>query len=155
LGGGSAIPCASPPTQPYIFPIIHFGYTTLLTGMTGISLHLQWPLTPQSHGSFTQREPLFFVRDRTQRLYKVQIIFPLRKFNYILKGRVTLHCSTSLCTCAPTYVGATMYKATMNWLGQFLYSYSEANSITKKFKIGNYVMEYVFNKPMSMWIYQD
>jgi hypothetical protein len=26
--------------------------TSLLTGMTGISLHVQWPLTSQSHGSF-------------------------------------------------------------------------------------------------------
>jgi hypothetical protein len=30
----------------------------LLTGMTGISLHMQWPLTSQSHGSVSQREPL-------------------------------------------------------------------------------------------------
>jgi hypothetical protein len=33
------------------FPIIPFGSTTLLTGMIGISLHMQWPLTSQSHGS--------------------------------------------------------------------------------------------------------
>jgi hypothetical protein len=26
--------------------------TTLFTRMTGISLHVQWPLTSQSHGSF-------------------------------------------------------------------------------------------------------
>jgi hypothetical protein len=25
--------------------------TILLSGMTGISLHMQWPLTSQSHGS--------------------------------------------------------------------------------------------------------
>jgi hypothetical protein len=36
---------------PPFFPIILFGYKTLLTGMTGISLHMQWPLTSQSHGS--------------------------------------------------------------------------------------------------------
>jgi hypothetical protein len=30
---------------PPIFPIFLFLYTTLLTGMTGISLHVQWPLT--------------------------------------------------------------------------------------------------------------
>jgi hypothetical protein len=28
--------------------MILFGSTTLLTGMTGISLHMQWPLTSQS-----------------------------------------------------------------------------------------------------------
>jgi hypothetical protein len=28
----------------------------LLTGMTGISLHMQWPLASQSHGSVSQRE---------------------------------------------------------------------------------------------------
>jgi hypothetical protein len=30
----------------------------LLTGMTGISLHMQWPLTSQLHGSVSQREQL-------------------------------------------------------------------------------------------------
>jgi hypothetical protein len=42
------------------FPIILFGSTTLLTGMTGISLHMQWPLTSKAHGSFSQREQLVF-----------------------------------------------------------------------------------------------
>jgi hypothetical protein len=28
----------------------------LLTKMTGISLHMQWPLTSQLHGSVSQRE---------------------------------------------------------------------------------------------------
>jgi hypothetical protein len=32
----------------------------LLTGMTGNSLHKQWPLTSQSHGSVSQREQLVF-----------------------------------------------------------------------------------------------
>jgi hypothetical protein len=40
----------------------------LLTGMTGISLHMQWPLTSQLHGSVSQREQLFFfVTDQTPR----------------------------------------------------------------------------------------
>jgi predicted Zn-dependent protease len=30
----------------------------LLTGMTGISLHMQWPQTSQLHGSVSQREQL-------------------------------------------------------------------------------------------------
>jgi hypothetical protein len=30
--------------------------TNLLTGMTGISLHMQWPLTSQSHGSFIKEK---------------------------------------------------------------------------------------------------
>jgi hypothetical protein len=46
---------------PPFFPIILFGSTTLLTGMTGISLHIQWPLTSQLHGSVSQREQLFFL----------------------------------------------------------------------------------------------
>jgi hypothetical protein len=42
---------------PPLFPIILFLSTTLLTGMTGISLHLQWPLTSQSHGSTQENFP--------------------------------------------------------------------------------------------------
>jgi hypothetical protein len=42
----------------HFFPIILLGSTTLLTRMTGISLHMQWPLTSQSHGSVSQREQL-------------------------------------------------------------------------------------------------
>jgi hypothetical protein len=45
---------------PPFFLIILFGTTTLLSGMTGISLYMQWPLTYQPHGSFSQREQLFF-----------------------------------------------------------------------------------------------
>jgi hypothetical protein len=39
--------------------------------MTGISLHMQWPLTSQPHGSVSQREQLFcfFVTDQTPRPY--------------------------------------------------------------------------------------
>jgi hypothetical protein len=51
---------------PPFFPIILLGSTTLLTGMTGISLQMQWPLTYQSHASVSQREP-FFVTDQTPR----------------------------------------------------------------------------------------
>jgi hypothetical protein len=32
---------------PPYFPNILWGFTTLLTGMTGISLHIKWPLTSQ------------------------------------------------------------------------------------------------------------
>jgi hypothetical protein len=49
---------------PPFFPIILFGFSTLLTGMTGNSLHMQWPLTSQSHGSVSQREQ-FFIMDQT------------------------------------------------------------------------------------------
>jgi hypothetical protein len=42
----------------------------LLTGMSGISLHMQWPLTSQLHGSVSQREQLFFfVTDQTPSPY--------------------------------------------------------------------------------------
>jgi hypothetical protein len=44
----------------YLFLIILFGSTTLSTSMTGISLHMQWPLTSQLHGSVSEREQLFF-----------------------------------------------------------------------------------------------
>jgi hypothetical protein len=33
--------------------------TTLLTGMTGISFHMQWPLTSQSHGNFLRVHSYF------------------------------------------------------------------------------------------------
>jgi hypothetical protein len=46
--GVSASPYASSPPS---FPMILFLSTTLLTGMTVISLHMHWPLTSQSHGS--------------------------------------------------------------------------------------------------------
>jgi hypothetical protein len=39
----------------------------LLTGMTGNSLHMQWPLTSQSHGSVSQMNNWFFVMDQTPR----------------------------------------------------------------------------------------
>jgi hypothetical protein len=39
---------------------LFFWSTTLLTEMTGISLHRQWPLTSQLHGSVSQREQLVF-----------------------------------------------------------------------------------------------
>jgi hypothetical protein len=45
---------------PPFFPIVLFGSTTLLTGMTCNSLHMQWPLTSQFHGSVSQREQLVF-----------------------------------------------------------------------------------------------
>jgi hypothetical protein len=35
---------------PLFFPIILFGSAALLSGMTGISFHMQWPLTSLSHG---------------------------------------------------------------------------------------------------------
>jgi hypothetical protein len=57
---GSATPCAFPPPRPSIFSDYSFRSTALLTGMTGISLHMQWPLTFQSHGSVSQREQLVF-----------------------------------------------------------------------------------------------
>jgi hypothetical protein len=49
---GSVTHCAFPPPWPSIFPIILFLSTTLLTGMTGSSLNMQWPLTSQSQDSF-------------------------------------------------------------------------------------------------------
>jgi hypothetical protein len=39
--------------------------TTLSTRMTGISLHMQWPLTSQLHGSFLKEKNWFFITDQT------------------------------------------------------------------------------------------
>jgi hypothetical protein len=49
-----------PPPQSSIFSIIPFLSATLLTKMTGSSLHMQWPLTSQSHGSFLKENNCFF-----------------------------------------------------------------------------------------------
>jgi hypothetical protein len=58
---------------PPFFPIILFGSTTLLTGMTGNSLHMQWPLTSQSHGGFSKREQLV-IRYRSNSTPKVRML---------------------------------------------------------------------------------
>jgi hypothetical protein len=47
------------PLSPPFFLIILFRVHHLVTRMTGISLHMQWPLTSQWHGSFSQREQFF------------------------------------------------------------------------------------------------
>jgi hypothetical protein len=66
---GLATPYASPPSCPSIFfQLFFFWSTTLLNGMTGISLLMQWPLTSQLHGSVSQREQLFFFTDQTPRM---------------------------------------------------------------------------------------
>jgi hypothetical protein len=49
---GAASPGASPSTRPSTFMIILFLPTMLLTGISGISLHVQWPPTSRLHGSF-------------------------------------------------------------------------------------------------------
>jgi hypothetical protein len=49
------------------FRVILFVPTTLSTGMTGISWHMQWPLTSQSHGSILKANNYFFIRDQTPR----------------------------------------------------------------------------------------
>jgi hypothetical protein len=66
-GVGSAAPCAfPPPPRAFIFSDYSFCVHHPLTRMTGNSLHMQWPLTSQLHGSFSQREH-FFVMDQTPR----------------------------------------------------------------------------------------
>jgi hypothetical protein len=42
--------------------------TTLLTGMTSISLHMQWPLTSQLHGSFLKENNCFLPRIKVHAL---------------------------------------------------------------------------------------
>jgi hypothetical protein len=45
--------------------------------MTGISLHMQWPLTSQFHGSVSQREQLFvfFVAEAFKQLQLLTATF--------------------------------------------------------------------------------
>jgi hypothetical protein len=55
-------PAAVSKVSIYLFFFLFFlgggGLATLLTRMTGISLHMHWPLISQSHGSVSQREQL-------------------------------------------------------------------------------------------------
>jgi hypothetical protein len=46
--------------QCIFFRLFFSGPPPCLNGMTSISLHMQWPLTSQSHGSFSQSEQLVF-----------------------------------------------------------------------------------------------
>jgi hypothetical protein len=50
---------------PPFFTIIIFLSTTLLTRMTSVCLHMQWPLTSQPHGSFLKENNWFFVTYET------------------------------------------------------------------------------------------
>jgi hypothetical protein len=63
---------------PPFFPIILFWSTTLLTGMTGISLQMQWPLT---HSSFLKWNNWFFVTDQTPRLNSFYLTTTLAGFD--------------------------------------------------------------------------
>jgi hypothetical protein len=61
FGGGVSDPlCLSSSSALHFFRLFFFGSITLFTRMTGNSLHMQWPLTSQSHGSVSQREQLVF-----------------------------------------------------------------------------------------------
>jgi hypothetical protein len=57
LGGGGLVLLL---LGPLFFQSILFLYTTLLTRMTSISLHMQWPMTSQSHGSFLKENNCWF-----------------------------------------------------------------------------------------------
>jgi hypothetical protein len=56
--GRSATSCASP-LRPSIFS--DYSFSCPPPGMTGISLHMQWPLTSQSHGSFLKEKNWFLL----------------------------------------------------------------------------------------------
>jgi hypothetical protein len=66
---GSAISCASPPPQTSIFSdyslCVHPSPPVI--GMTCISLHMELPLTSQSHGRFFEESNYCFVTDKTPR----------------------------------------------------------------------------------------
>jgi hypothetical protein len=50
-------------------PIILFLSPPLLTRITGSSLHMQWPLTSQSHSSFLKENNWVFIMYQTTRPY--------------------------------------------------------------------------------------
>jgi hypothetical protein len=50
---------------PTFFSDYSFCVRNPLTGMTGSSLHMQWPLTSQLQGSFLKENNCFFVTDQT------------------------------------------------------------------------------------------
>jgi hypothetical protein len=54
LGGGGQRPLLLL-LSPHFFLIILFGSTTLLTGMTGIFLRMQWPLTTTADSFFAEK----------------------------------------------------------------------------------------------------
>jgi hypothetical protein len=59
--------------------------------MTVISLHMQWPLTSQWHGSVSQREQFVFVTDQTPRPYPTRRL-PAQKWDicYVFRKRASL-----------------------------------------------------------------
>jgi hypothetical protein len=63
LGGGGQRSRVPPPPRPTICNLLKS--TTLSTGMTGISLHMQWPLTTQLRGSILKENNWFFVMDQS------------------------------------------------------------------------------------------
>jgi hypothetical protein len=69
---GSATPCASPPSpRPSIFSDYSFWSTTFLTGMTGISLHMQCAMASDFSAAWQclSKRTIFFVTDQTPRPY--------------------------------------------------------------------------------------
>jgi hypothetical protein len=64
----------------YFFPIILFGSTTLLlAGMTSITLHMQSPLTSQSHGSVSVKNSCFFpqIKLHAQRTIRFALVLQI------------------------------------------------------------------------------
>jgi hypothetical protein len=57
---GSLTLCASPPPWASIFSDYSFWVHHFVNWDDGHSLHMQWPLTSQSHGSVSPREQLVF-----------------------------------------------------------------------------------------------
>jgi hypothetical protein len=79
-GGGSATPCASPLPRPSIYSDYSLLVHHQVNRMTGISSHVQWPLTSQSvTWQFSQgKQFVFFITDQTprQRCRFLQNSFP-------------------------------------------------------------------------------
>jgi hypothetical protein len=79
-GGGQLVPLhlLSPPFFDYSL--------TLSTKMTGISLHMKWPLTSQLHGSILKENYCFLLRIKPHTLIQIGVFPPCFR-----SGKVGVH----------------------------------------------------------------
>jgi hypothetical protein len=61
----------------------------MLTGMTGISLHMQWPLTSQSHGIVLKENNCFFITNHA--IIQLHTYIGVSLLNFIFSFFVTGH----------------------------------------------------------------
>jgi hypothetical protein len=79
----SVTPCAFPLPRPSISSDYSFLVDHPVTRMTGISLHMQWPLTSQSHGSILKENNCFVFFKLRIKLHAHLVSFITYRMNYI------------------------------------------------------------------------